>query len=176
MLLSLDTTNWLNFSYLLQVNHIFLSSITFPLPLTQLSIFQWFFSISCPSIFSQLISHPSIPPLVDPAPWPSCCSCDRRFRRLRQRLSVTPTGSQRCLAVVSGTELKLRSGRRGGGASDAPTVAWACPFLSGGQRRGPFLPLIPYLQVTNAIVVMAAIRAHDAIIIQFYVATLQDLC
>lgn len=57
-------------------------------------------------------------------------------------------------------------------APDAPTPAWARPFPSRGHRRGPVLPLPPRLQVTIAIVVIAAIRADDTIIFPFCVAAL----
>lgn len=79
-----------------------------------------------PSIISP---HPSLiiqsTPCPDPARaaqlqlWPA-------VRRLRQRLSVTPTGSHRCLEVVLACEWRVQSARRGG----ETLTPWLLPELA----------------------------------------------
>lgn len=113
----------------LQLILITFTSSLYPLLLTTRSIFLHLLSISSPSIFSTLISHPSLFTPADPASWP-CWAGQLQLwpavRRLRQRLSVTPTGSQQCLAVVLSSEWRVQSARRGG----EPLTPWLLPELA----------------------------------------------
>lgn len=112
-----------------------------PLPLQSLTSHS---SLRPPSSLNHL--HPSSPLPADPVPWPARAGQLQLWpavRRLRQRLSATPTGSQWCLAVVLGCEWRVQSARRGGEPPDALTLAWACPFPSRGQRGGPVLAAPP---------------------------------
>lgn len=148
-------------------------------PLTHPSISLPFPSISSPSIFftHSSLNHPRpLSPLhLTPLPWPPRAGQLQLWpavRRLRQRLSVTPTGSQWCLAVVLAREWRVQSARRGG----EPLTPWLLPRLALSRAEvsaeGLSSPLPPSLQVTIAIVVIAAIRADDTIIIPFCVHSL----
>lgn len=136
-------------------------------------------SISSPSIFSPHSSlnhlYPFSPCPVDPMPWPTRASLLQLWpavRRLRQRLSVTPTGSHWCLDVVLACEWRVQSARRGG----ETLTPWLLPEVALSRAEvtaeGLSSSLPPFLQVTITIVVMAATRADDTIIIPFSVRSL----
>lgn len=126
-----------------------------------------------------IISVHSPSSMANPVPWPPQAGQLQLWpavRRLRQRLSVTPTGSQWCLAVVLSREWKVQSSRRGGEA----LTPWLLPELALSRakvsREGLSSALPPQLQVTIAIVVIAAIRADDTIIVPFSAPALPGLC
>lgn len=137
--------------------------------LIRLSIFLYpsFLRSSSPLTYLSIISAP---PPSDPVPWPTRVGQLQLWptvRRLRQRLRVTPTGSQRCLAVVLACEWGVQSARRGG----EPLTPWLLPelALSRAEVNGEVLssPLPPH--TSRSPLQIAAIRADDTIIAPFCV-------
>lgn len=75
--------------------------------------------MSSPLTHLSITSVLAPPSPADPVPWPSRAGQHQLWpvvRRLRQRLSVTPTGSRWCLDVVLAREWRVQSARRGGEA------------------------------------------------------------
>lgn len=128
----------------------------------------------CVRLLSSLISQSSLlpaPPPTDSMPWPTRVSQLQLWpmvRRLRQRLSVTPTGSQRCLAVVLVCEWRVQSARRGG----EPLTPWLLPefALSRAEVTRDVLSAPPH--TSRSPFQIAAIRADDTIIALFSVSSL----
>lgn len=143
-------------------------------PLVHISVALPLLFISSPSIFPALISHPAPSSswhraLTCPSRLAAAVTAGQEVKAKVERHTHRVTAMPACCVRLWMESSQFQTRRR---APDAPTPAWARPFLSRGHRRGPVLPLPPHLQVTIAIVVIAAIRADDTIIFPFCVAAL----
>lgn len=137
--------------------------------------------LASPHAISHLISQSSCTPPLRPTP----CSAPpdkgqpqlwTTVRRLRQRLDVTREGSQRCAGCCVVPWIKAWPWQTRWRGHGALTLDQGCRFSRKGRRIRPCPPPPAYVQVTGAIVVIAAIHADETIIILPHVLLLEDRC